>query len=70
METVHNIRLAPCKEIWNEIMKFYLDQLKKKKRDVKYKLRRDIFIKNWTEILKKLKEDTETKLQEFLQIRN
>ena len=70
MATVHNIRLAPCKEIWNEIMKFYLDQLKKKERDVKYKLRRDIFIKNWTEVLKKLKEDTETKLQEFLQIRN
>ena len=31
METVHNIRLAPCKEVWNEIMKFYLDQLKKRK---------------------------------------
>ena len=66
METVHNITVAPCKEIFNAIMSFYFYQVKKKEADIKYKLQRNIFTKNWTEVLKKLKEDMEAKLHNFI----
>ena len=66
METIHNIDVLPCYKIMNEIINFYLYQLKKKEKDNKYKIRRETFIKEWTKILKEIKEDLETKLHNFL----
>ena len=66
METVHNITVTPCKKIFDEVMRFYLYHLKKKETDAKHKLLRNIFIKNWTEVLKQLKEDMESKLHNLI----
>ena len=66
MEVIHNINVLPCFKILNEIINFYIYQLKKKEKDNKYKIRREIFTKEWTEILKEIKEDLEAKLHNFL----
>ena len=49
----------------NEIINFYLYQLKKKEKDNKYKIRRELFTKEWTDVLKEIKEDLESKLHNF-----
>ena len=65
MEVAHNINIMPCFEILNEIINFYIYHLKKKEKDNKYKIRREIFTKEWTELLKNIKEDLESKLHNF-----
>ena len=50
----------------NQITNFYLNQLQKKEKDNKYKIRREIFTKMWTDVLKEIKEDLEAKLHNFL----
>ena len=66
MEVVHNINIISCYEIMNQITNFYLNQLQKKEKDNKYKIRREIFTKMWTDVLKEIKEDLEAKLHNFL----
>ena len=66
MEVVHNINIISCYEIMNQITNYYLNQLQKKEKDNKYKIRREIFTKMWTDVLKEIKEDLESKMHNFL----